>query len=215
MIPNLTFLIADPNTYFTLGIFAGLRRHFHGLGQEVQLTTAPCDKDRADIVFLAAELDSASIRYLMLRKIGPRHQRVFIIKDKPGLHDNLLFKHADGIFYRHQSLSWILQLTTQSVPTAPVRRLTPLTDREKQIMRYLAAGHRQCDISKMLSISDKTVSGHKHNVMKKLGIQRSSDLNYWLLQGGAGQTTLFEPNTCPVPSMSVAKTQPACLPPIN
>lgn len=45
-----------------------------------------------------------------------------------------------------------------------------LTDREMQILRLLAEGYSNRDIATKLSLSSKTVSGHKVNLMTKLSV---------------------------------------------
>ncbi|CAI1890751.1 MULTISPECIES: response regulator transcription factor [Serratia] len=198
MKPNVTILLAEPNLYFALGFSQGLRIHFENLGLDVRISENLLDKNHCDMVFLAAEQDTAKLRYLTQRRTTPAHQRIFVFKEKPGQYDGTQFKDLDGIFYRHQSMSWAMQIATQGLysltpPNVHKRRSAthqlPLTNREMEILRYLANGQRACEISHYLCISAKTVSGHKRNAMEKLGITRSSDLNYWLLRGGIGQLT--------------------------
>jgi DNA-binding NarL/FixJ family response regulator len=51
-----------------------------------------------------------------------------------------------------------------------------LTAREKQILRYLIDGLSNKEIAHLLSISPKTVSVHRSNLMIKLGVRSSVDL---------------------------------------
>ncbi|EIT7186887.1 MAG: LuxR C-terminal-related transcriptional regulator [Serratia marcescens] len=207
---NATILIAEPNTYFSLGFTQGIMAYFTALGIHVSVTHQVVDKDHADLVFLAAEQEGAYLRYLTQRHTSPAHQRIFLIKEKPSQCDAAQFKHLDGIFYRHQSLDWALQIVTQSLPNNPqptmqknarISRRIPLTEREKEILCYLARGQRSCEISRALRLSQKTVSGHKRNAMGKLGISRSPDLNYWLLHGGMGQL----PSAIPTPNAQLSR----------
>ncbi|QJP95736.1 response regulator [Pseudomonas fluorescens] len=48
--------------------------------------------------------------------------------------------------------------------------LEDLTDRELQIFKLLAEGLSNSDIASRLSLSNKTVSGHKVNIQSKLGV---------------------------------------------
>ncbi|HHK4753426.1 TPA: response regulator [Pseudomonas aeruginosa] len=48
--------------------------------------------------------------------------------------------------------------------------LEDLTDRELQIFKLLAEGYSNSDIASRLSLSNKTVSGHKINIQSKLGV---------------------------------------------
>jgi DNA-binding NarL/FixJ family response regulator len=47
----------------------------------------------------------------------------------------------------------------------------PLTDREKTILRFLAGGYSNREISDMLEISDGTVKNHISSVLAKLGVR--------------------------------------------
>lgn len=47
----------------------------------------------------------------------------------------------------------------------------PLTDREKTILRFLAGGYSNREISSMLGISDGTVKNHISSVLAKLGVR--------------------------------------------
>jgi DNA-binding NarL/FixJ family response regulator len=47
----------------------------------------------------------------------------------------------------------------------------PLTDREKTILRLLAGGYSNREISEVLNISDGTVKNHMSSVLSKLGVR--------------------------------------------
>jgi DNA-binding NarL/FixJ family response regulator len=47
----------------------------------------------------------------------------------------------------------------------------PLTDREKTILRFLAGGYSNREISELLKISDGTVKNHISSVLAKLGVR--------------------------------------------
>jgi DNA-binding NarL/FixJ family response regulator len=47
----------------------------------------------------------------------------------------------------------------------------PLTDREKTILRLLAGGYSNKEISELLNISDGTVKNHISNLLSKLGVR--------------------------------------------
>jgi len=51
-----------------------------------------------------------------------------------------------------------------------------LTDREKQVLKLVAEGHSNSEIAKMLTLSIKTVMGHRANIMDKLGIHNRTEL---------------------------------------
>lgn len=195
MKPCVTILIVESNQYFARGFMHGLLKHFDSLEIALEFTHSLADKSIADVVFAAAELEGAQLRYLTQRETAPPYQHIYLFKERPAQADKAQCKALNGIFYRYQSLDWAVQIVAQALRNLSViktryRRASPaipLTEREREILSYLSKGQRSCDISRRLSISQKTVSGHKRNAMAKLGLSRSPDLNYWLLHGGINQ----------------------------
>ncbi|MFM5540431.1 two component system response regulator [Aeromonas veronii] len=55
----------------------------------------------------------------------------------------------------------------------------PLTLRERQILKLVAEGKRNRDISELLSISLKTVETHRLNLMRKLDAHNAAELSNW------------------------------------
>jgi DNA-binding NarL/FixJ family response regulator len=51
-----------------------------------------------------------------------------------------------------------------------------LTERERTVLRYLAKGHSNKEIAETLSVSNKTISTHKTNILSKLGLRNLVDL---------------------------------------
>lgn len=54
-----------------------------------------------------------------------------------------------------------------------------LTPREWEVVRYYVLGYGCVKTAKVLSLSPKTVSTHKANVMRKLGLRSTADLIRW------------------------------------
>ncbi len=57
-----------------------------------------------------------------------------------------------------------------------------LTERERDVLRLVVEGRSNKEIARALSISPKTVSVHRTNIMSKLGVQNSADLVRFALQ---------------------------------
>ena len=51
-----------------------------------------------------------------------------------------------------------------------------LSQRQRQVFDLLLAGHRPKEIGAQLAISEKTVDGHKVQLMSKLGVSNMVDL---------------------------------------
>jgi len=76
--------------------------------------------------------------------------------------------------------------------TAPPRTSRPqdapaandLTDREMQVMRLIAAGHRTREIAQVLSLSHKTIEKHRTSLMRKLGLRNASAVAAYAIAHG-------------------------------
>ncbi len=53
----------------------------------------------------------------------------------------------------------------------PIRILTRLTDRESEVMHWLACGKTDADIAALLGISPRTVQKHLEHIYVKLGVE--------------------------------------------
>jgi two-component system, NarL family, response regulator NreC len=59
-----------------------------------------------------------------------------------------------------------------------------LTDREQEVLRYLAEGLSNDEIAEQLVISPKTVSRHRENIMQKLHLHSRSELVRYAIRKG-------------------------------
>ena len=59
-----------------------------------------------------------------------------------------------------------------------------LSPREWEVVRYYVMGKGCVETARLLSLSPKTVSSHKTNAMRKLGIHTSADLIRWGIDHG-------------------------------
>lgn len=59
-----------------------------------------------------------------------------------------------------------------------------LTERERQIMRLIAAGHRTREMAELLSLSPKTVEKHRANLMRKLALRNASAVAAYAIANG-------------------------------
>lgn len=65
-----------------------------------------------------------------------------------------------------------------------MQRSGDLTAREWEILRYYALGFGCVEIATRLALSPKTVSTHKTNGMRKLGLKSTADLVRWAIEHG-------------------------------
>jgi two-component system response regulator NreC len=62
--------------------------------------------------------------------------------------------------------------------------LEPLSEREKEVVSFVAKGYSNKEIADQLIISVKTVESHKANVMEKLGLKTRPDLVKYAMKKG-------------------------------
>ena len=76
------------------------------------------------------------------------------------------------------------QLALGAMPGSETLPHETLSDREFQVFRALVAGDAVSDIAAKLSLSVKTVSTHKANLMQKLGLANQTELVRYALKHG-------------------------------
>jgi DNA-binding NarL/FixJ family response regulator len=60
----------------------------------------------------------------------------------------------------------------------------PLTAREQEIARLVAAGQMSKEIAAKLNLSVRTVEKHRANIMEKVGVREVASLTRWCIQAG-------------------------------
>ncbi|RLT45135.1 MAG: DNA-binding response regulator [Chloroflexi bacterium] len=98
--------------------------------------------------------------------------------------------HQGGVFLHPQHAQLLLQQQVAAPPTqldlsAQEQRFQSLSEREAQIFRLVALGHRNGEIAEMLFLSVKTVETYKSRLMEKLGLHTRSALVRYALEIGA------------------------------
>ena len=59
-----------------------------------------------------------------------------------------------------------------------------LTERQRAAAILIARGHTNRDVARELRVSLRTAEGERSRLMRKLGLQRRSELVRWVLQRG-------------------------------
>ena len=76
------------------------------------------------------------------------------------------------------------QLALGAMPGSEAHPHESLSDREFEVFRMLAAGVSVTDIAARLTLSVKTVSTHKANLMQKMGLANQSELIRYAIRHG-------------------------------
>jgi DNA-binding NarL/FixJ family response regulator len=64
----------------------------------------------------------------------------------------------------------------------------PLTEREQEIAKLVAAGQMSKEIAAKLNLSVRTVEKHRANIMEKIGVREVASLTRWCIQAGLVDT---------------------------
>ncbi len=93
---------------------------------------------------------------------------------------------AAGEVYLYPSMAKLLvkDYLAQERSTGTTSTLDGLTDREQEVLRYLAEGADNEEIATALVISDKTVARHRENIMHKLGLHSRAELVRYAIRKG-------------------------------
>ena len=79
-------------------------------------------------------------------------------------------------------------LRTLRTRHVPDERWHPLTVREFEVARLIAAGHTNAEIGQLLGIAPKTASAHVEHILSKLGAARRAEIAAWASTITAGET---------------------------
>ena len=93
---------------------------------------------------------------------------------------------AKGDMYVRQSAAHVLakRLTRKDPAQAERERYEKLTERERDVLRYIAQGYSAPEIGEKLFISPKTVDTYKQRIQEKLGIAHRADYVQFALKLG-------------------------------
>jgi two-component system, NarL family, response regulator NreC len=89
---------------------------------------------------------------------------------------------AAGRRYVHPALG--ARLVAAEAEARAAADADPLSDREREVLRLLALGHTNQEISKMLYISVRTAETHRAHIMQKLGLGTRAELVRYALAHG-------------------------------
>ena len=93
-----------------------------------------------------------------------------------------------GATYYSQQVSHIymesLRKPTRKAPTVSTGQVTPLTNREKDVLKLIAQEYTTSEIAERLFISQNTVETHRKNLLSKLQVRNSAGLARYAVENG-------------------------------
>jgi DNA-binding NarL/FixJ family response regulator len=78
----------------------------------------------------------------------------------------------------------MVQIQTGKGDVRTVLEITPLTPREREILKLVAEGKSSKEIAHLLSISVFTVNNHRASIMEKLNLNKATDLVKYAIRKG-------------------------------
>ncbi len=98
--------------------------------------------------------------------------RGYLLKDtdRATLMDTIQAAARGETLLKPEILSRVLAAQAKPPPPAPAPAVTPLSDRELEVLRAAARGERNKEIAHTLGISERTVKAHLASVFNKLGV---------------------------------------------
>jgi DNA-binding NarL/FixJ family response regulator len=87
---------------------------------------------------------------------------------------------ADGGKYVSPTVAESLLNLMDSDADQPLHAM--LSDREFQVMRFIAEGHSVTEIAEMLSLSVKTISTYRSRVLDKMNMKSNAELVHYALK---------------------------------
>ena len=106
-----------------------------------------------------AELESVFIFAALGRRWDPGHRQVL----------ELVLPHLHATYVRVQATEREMGLAPAIKPAATEREISPITERERQILGWVREGKSNAEIALQLDISALTVKNHVQKILRKLG----------------------------------------------
>ncbi len=89
--------------------------------------------------------------------------------------------HGDPVFSPSLASLVLGEFRRLAKASGPVQ---PLSDREREVLQYVARGHAYREIGEQLFIAEKTVENHVRNILGKLHLNRRQELVRYALDHG-------------------------------
>jgi DNA-binding NarL/FixJ family response regulator len=89
--------------------------------------------------------------------------------------------HGDPVFSPSLAALVLGEFRRLAKASGPVQ---PLSEREREVLQYVARGHTYREIGEQLVIADKTVENHVRNILGKLHLNRRQELVRYALDHG-------------------------------
>lgn len=202
----VTVVIADDHTIWRSGVRADLGENFHVVGEagdaaeavDVITRTKPqlvlsdlhmpeggglrvakeCGETTNVVMLTVSEAERDLLDAVAAGALG------YLLKStEPDELRNALWKAAQGepVFSPSLASLVLTEFRRLKVADTPAKALS---DREREVLRYVARGHTYREIGEELFIAEKTCENHVRNILKKLHLNRKQELMRYALEHG-------------------------------
>lgn len=162
---------------------AGIEITFDRVHSEEGLAAA-LERFRPDVVLSDYALPTIDFRgaIKVVQDLSPRTPVIVV--------GGLLRSEDSGSCMRAGADSFVSKLNLRVLPLAirsAIEARAPLfklTSRQMEVMRLVASGYRTREVAKALKLSEKTVETHRHQLMRKLGLESTAGLVRYAMRCG-------------------------------
>lgn len=181
MKPPIFIVIKDNNQFFIYAMQIILSQYFYS--KNVPVIFMLSEHTRSADLVVTTEYAS--------KRCGLEWQRNMILRQK--ISGMVCQQEELSLKEKPEAVNYLLDTLFSSrrvnplLPLPPLPKYQNISPREWEVLQAIAEELSLTQIAERLNISIKTVSGHKHTAMRKLGFDRSHHLYCWLLQGGLAE----------------------------
>ncbi|CAI0999456.1 helix-turn-helix transcriptional regulator [Serratia fonticola] len=187
----LKVLIVDPDQFFVSGLQQLMIKHFQAKGIAVSFMNNQLSYPMADLIIWAPGYPTTLMPTGLLAR-NVHMAPLIIIMSRQITH---LSTHTmPWVFHRHECHSILLALIDQALISSVIAKkregrsqqlendYTLLSQRQREVIRYVLKGMCLNEIADKLQIHIKTVSSHKRAAMVKLQLNRTAELYNWFIR---------------------------------
>ncbi len=206
---KINVFIVDDHPLFLEGITTVLSRndryHVVGKAESGQDAIQLLDKENAEVIICDYLMPDMNGLELMGKLKANKPELKFVFISQYQTHDvlnRIIQADIDGFVFKSDSTDEVFRaietviqgdkflspkvsnVLLEKVKINPVfeaetNKIVDVTEREKEISRYVTLGKTNKEIGVILNCSEHTVKCHKSNLMRKLGLKNAAEISAW------------------------------------
>lgn len=193
---TLRIMIVDDHPVVREGFAAVLREAgievvgMAGNGQEALRLAAELVPDMVLMDIHMPVMDGLAATQALRQQLPALKILMLTMEDSPEYASKAMQAGASGYLVKHSNTDQLLR-TIDAVRcglfvfppmiSAPQPKTTPLTQREIEVLKWVAQGKQSGEIARILNIETRTVETHRHNIRDRLGLRSVAELTRYAL----------------------------------